>query len=391
MSDIYVKRNFLVGLETSVTATADNDIPNLAQVTSIAEGYANQLEAVRAASSTNIDVTTGGSLTVDGVSLTVGDRVLLFGQTTAMENGVWVVSSGSWSRADDVAVGDTIKSGTRVYVSEGTALGEHEYRVNNTSDAVVGTTALSFIHILSVSHSASSIDVSDTNFTAISGTTAQAVLDSIDDNFVTVANHVDALTGVTGDNLGTFTGSVISDNSSIKAALQELETEVESISLVGTSVTFDDTGNSYVTGANVSAALDAADVAFGNHGTALGIAVGSSDLGTFTGSTISDSSSVKSALQELETAVENVDVTTGATTVYNSKRYVENDLTLTANTWTTVTHSLNELYPSSISIYGAGGDLMTHSFNVEVIDANNIRIQNEYHVDMTLMDIVVRV
>ena len=118
-----------------------------------------------------------------------------------------------------------------------------------------------------------------------------------DENFVTtITNLIDAnethidnvatLTGVAKDsaNLGTFTGSTIADSSTVKAAIQALETAVE-LKAATSVVTEIDT--------NVDDLI-----------TLSGVAENASGLGTFTGSTISDASTVKDALQDLETAVE---------------------------------------------------------------------------------------
>ena len=118
-----------------------------------------------------------------------------------------------------------------------------------------------------------------------------------DENFVTtITNLIDAnethidnvatLTGVAKDsaNLGTFTGSTIADSSTVKAAIQALETALEL--KAATSVVTEIDGN-----------VD--DLI-----TLSGVAENASGLGTFTGSTISDASTIKDALQDLETAVE---------------------------------------------------------------------------------------
>jgi hypothetical protein len=101
--------------------------------------------------------------------------------------------------------------------------------------------------------------------------------------------HVDnmaTLTGVAKDatSLGAFSGSTISDTATLKAALQSLETSLETKGS-GASVTL-------VSGV-------ANDVV-----SAVGVAQNATNLGTFTGSTIADSQTVKQALQALETAVE---------------------------------------------------------------------------------------
>lgn len=51
-----------------------------------------------AASTENVDVTTGGAMTIDGVLVTEGQLVFLKNQTDARENGFWKVQSGAWNR-----------------------------------------------------------------------------------------------------------------------------------------------------------------------------------------------------------------------------------------------------------------------------------------------------
>lgn len=56
---------------------------------------------------------------IDGVQLAAGDRVLIKNQGTSSENGIYVVSAGTWARADDFS-GATEVPGARVFVREGT-------------------------------------------------------------------------------------------------------------------------------------------------------------------------------------------------------------------------------------------------------------------------------
>lgn len=55
--------------------------------------------SVRAATTGNI--TLSGTQTVDGVALSVGDRVLVKDQTNQAQNGIYVVAAGGWTRATD--------------------------------------------------------------------------------------------------------------------------------------------------------------------------------------------------------------------------------------------------------------------------------------------------
>lgn len=63
--------------------------------------------------------TLSGLPTIDGVSLTSGQRVLLTAQTTASENGIWEVSAGAWTRPSDFATGSSAE-GAYISVSAGT-------------------------------------------------------------------------------------------------------------------------------------------------------------------------------------------------------------------------------------------------------------------------------
>ena len=99
-------------------------------------------------------------------------------------------------------------------------------------------------------------------------------------------DNVATLTGVAKDavNFGAFTGSTVTDNQTLKAILQLLETAVEARA---TSVTVSEVD------ANVDDLVSLS-----------GVAENVTGLGTFTGSTISDDSDIKTALQDLETAAE---------------------------------------------------------------------------------------
>ena len=101
-------------------------------------------------------------------------------------------------------------------------------------------------------------------------------------------DNVATLSGLAKDStdLGTFTGTTIADSQTIKAALQALETAVES--------------------KGSATSLTSLTTAVGDLNTLTGVAQNAEDLGTFTGSTISDSVTVKAALQTLETTVEDI-------------------------------------------------------------------------------------
>ena len=158
--------------------------------------------------------------------------------------------------------------------------------------------------------------------TSDSGSTYESKAIKIENLFSSVAS---------GTDLGTFTGSTLSDNASVKTALQELETALETeasdrATAISTAVSnlIDSAPGTLDTLNEIAAALNddpalattltnlinANETHIDNNVATLGITKDDTDLGSFSGSTIADSSTVKAALQALETAAEAIDTKT---------------------------------------------------------------------------------
>lgn len=87
------------------------------------------------------DLTLSGEQTIDGV-LTSTSRVLLTGQSTSSENGIYVTAAGAWARASDLDTGIDA-AGVYIPVNEGTLYADSLWRVTSDSgSAVVGTDSL---------------------------------------------------------------------------------------------------------------------------------------------------------------------------------------------------------------------------------------------------------
>lgn len=94
---------------------------------------------VRAATTANI--TLSGTQTVDAVVLVPGNRVLAKNQTSGLQNGVWIVSSGAWVRTADADNGAKLGTNAVVLVDEGTTNGGTAWRLSTTGTIIVGTTS----------------------------------------------------------------------------------------------------------------------------------------------------------------------------------------------------------------------------------------------------------
>lgn len=128
---------------------ASNDAATVGQLTSVQSGM-DWKSSVRAATTTNGTLASAyanGSV-VDGVTLATGDRILLKNQTSANENGIYVVAaSGAPTRATDADNSTKVSPGMTVVVEEGTANGDTVWILTTNGTITVGTTGLAFARI----------------------------------------------------------------------------------------------------------------------------------------------------------------------------------------------------------------------------------------------------
>jgi len=100
------------------------------------------LNACKAATTSNISLD-NTTTTIDGVTLSNNDRVLVKDQTAGEDNGIYIVStSGSWARSEDFNDSSEIDTGDFVFIGEGTINGSHGYVLTTTGSITLGTTLL---------------------------------------------------------------------------------------------------------------------------------------------------------------------------------------------------------------------------------------------------------
>lgn len=103
-----------------ITNVADpvalTDAANKAYVDASQQGLIVK-DAVRVTTQGNISLS--GIQTIDTILLVSGDRILVKDQTLKENNGIYVVSSGAWSRAADANQDSEIQTGLFVFVEEG--------------------------------------------------------------------------------------------------------------------------------------------------------------------------------------------------------------------------------------------------------------------------------
>lgn len=159
---------------------------------------------------TTANVTLSGYQTIDGILPTSSDsvnrrRVFVKSQTTASENGIYIMDTGTWARANDFDSNRDLVQGTLIPVNEGTTLGGSVWRVTNTGTITIGTTSLTFERAY--------VSNSDSQTFLQSGT--GAVSRTVQSKLRDVVSVLDF--GATGD------GST-DDTSAIQAAITALQT-----------------------------------------------------------------------------------------------------------------------------------------------------------------------
>ena len=157
------------------TPTTNNDAANKEYVDSIVAAGVHFHDPVRVEATSNLNATynngtagvgatltnagTQAALVLDGVTLSVADRVLIYLQTDQTENGVYVVTdtgsvSTNWilTRASDadtyvVSSPDGLSEGSTFFVLEGTIGAGDIYSCNTAGVITFGTTNITFAQI----------------------------------------------------------------------------------------------------------------------------------------------------------------------------------------------------------------------------------------------------
>lgn len=167
-----------IALTTGTVSTApasNNDIANKQYVDTVASTGIHFHQPVRVESPINLNATynngtagvgatltnagTQAALVIDGVTVSVADRVLVYEQTTQTQNGIYVVTdtgSGStnWvlTRSSDAdtyvnASPNGLSEGSTVFVQQGTTGAGETYTCNTVGTITFGTTAITFTQI----------------------------------------------------------------------------------------------------------------------------------------------------------------------------------------------------------------------------------------------------
>lgn len=139
-------KNYVDAVKTGLDVKDSTRVATTANLTAT---YANGSSGVGA---TLTNSGTQAALTIDSIVLAVGDRVLVKDQTTALQNGFYVVTtvgtaSTNWvlTRSLDADQNTEITPGAFTFVEEGTVNADNGFVCTNNGAITIGTTGITFV------------------------------------------------------------------------------------------------------------------------------------------------------------------------------------------------------------------------------------------------------
>jgi len=273
-------------------------------------------QSTRVVTTTNITLTGGAPNAVDGVNLSLGDRVLVTGQSTGSQNGLYYVTTlgsganGTWARTSDGNENGEIEAGMIVMVTEGTIYADTQWKLITDDPIVINTTALTFTQ----NYMANSISAGSSNI--VIGNNANVTISSAGTaNVLTVSNTGAFVSGVISAT-GNISGNYIFGNG---ASLTGVITSVANINNGTSNVTVVSSGGDVTVGIGGTGNI----AVFSTSG--LGVTGRVSATGNIQGGNILGNGAGLSGIN----AFSNVTVTGGNSAVADS---IADTLTLTAGT-----------------------------------------------------------
>lgn len=145
---------------------------------------------------TTSNLTLSGEQTVDGVSCTAGDRVLVKNQTSSVDNGIYVCDTGTWTRDLDFDGSADAVTGTLVMVINGSTNSNTYWRVTTTGTITFGSSAITFAAALASDATAVAFVQSGT------GATTRTVLEKLREGaLLSVKDYGALVDGATDDSI----------------------------------------------------------------------------------------------------------------------------------------------------------------------------------------------
>jgi hypothetical protein len=195
------------GTSATITGLAnpvnDSDAANKGYVDALAQGIDAKASCVVA---TTANITLSGTQTIDGIALSVGDRVLVKDQSTASQNGIYLCASSTWTRTTDANTWDELVAAF-TFIEKGTTQANNGYISTITAGGTLGTTAVTFAQFSGAGQITAGAGLTKTGNTIDVGTASSSRIVVNSDNIDLATSGVTAGTykSVTTDVYGRIT------------------------------------------------------------------------------------------------------------------------------------------------------------------------------------------
>ncbi len=194
------------GTSATITGLAnpvnDSDAANKGYVDALAQGIDAKASVIAA---TTANITLSGTQTIDGISVSVGDRVLVKDQTLPANNGIYLCAASTWTRTTDAdTYAELVAAFT--FVEQGTQA-NNGYISTITAGGTLGTTPITFAQFSGAGQITAGDGLTKTGNTLNVGTASSGRIVVNSDNIDLATSGVTAGTykSVTADAYGRIT------------------------------------------------------------------------------------------------------------------------------------------------------------------------------------------
>jgi hypothetical protein len=192
------------------TPTSDSDAANKGYVDAVKQGLDVKDSVVVATTGNNLALS--GLISLDGVSLSSGNRVLVKDQGTSIYNGIYNASPGVWSRSSDANSSDKVTAGLFTFVTNGDTYGDTGWVLSTNDTINLGSTNLVFTQFSAAGQVSAGSGLVKNGNTIDAGGTLNRILvnsDSIDISPNYIGQNTIAVLGTVAT--GVWQGTSISD------------------------------------------------------------------------------------------------------------------------------------------------------------------------------------
>ena len=198
-----------IGTTTGTIATTpstNQDIANKFYVDTVAQGLGPKAAC---SAGTTANITLSGLQTIDGYSVTAGQRVLVKNQTASAENGIYVASASAWTRATDMDVWAEVP-GAYTVILNGSSNADTGWVCTATASGTIDVTAMPWVQFSGSAtyFAGTGLTLASNTFSITNTGVTAATYGSATQTPVLITNAQGQLTSVTNTTITPAVGSI---------------------------------------------------------------------------------------------------------------------------------------------------------------------------------------